>query len=73
MLYLLTGKGSGHYLFNRMNALKKLIWPFDAKWIKLNRLGVFCLRMFSQWLFPSVSLGSNRSGVGLGRSSAKNH
>lgn len=73
MLHLLTGKGSGHSLFNRMNALKKLIRPFDAKWIKLNGLGVFCLSMFSQWLFPSVSLDSNGSGVGLGRPSAKSH
>lgn len=73
MLRLLTGESSGRYLFSRINALKKLIWPFDAKWIKLNRSGVFCLRMFSQWLFPSVSSDSNRSGVGLGCPSAKNH
>lgn len=51
MLHLLTGKGSGHDLFNRMDALKKLIWPFDAKWIKLNRLGGFCFICFHNGYF----------------------
>lgn len=68
MLYLLIGKGSGHYLLNRVETLGKLIWPFDAKWIKLNRLGAFCLRLFPQWLFPSVSLESRRAGGELGDS-----
>lgn len=72
MLYLLIGKGNGNYLFKRMDVLSKLIWPFDAKWIKLNRLGVLCLRIFSQWLlFPSVSLDSSRSEVRLGLLSAR--
>lgn len=73
MLSLLIDECGGDYLFNGIETLGKSIWPFEEKWIKLNRLGMLCLRILSQWLFPSMPLDSVRSRVGLGLASAKNH
>lgn len=73
MLSLLIDEYAGDYLFNRIETLGTLIWPSEARWIKLSRLGAFCLRIFSQWLFPSMPLDSIRSRVRLGLPSAKNH
>lgn len=73
MLSLLVDEYGGDYLFNRIDTLGTLIWPFEARRTKLNRSGAFCLRIFSQWLFPSMELDSIKARVRLGLPSAKNH